>query len=361
MLGNTTKTKVNSLEQTDYSTELGAFAIYKGIWGKLVYEPSFRLSYYASIGEVSPEPRLALKYNITDSWRIKAATGLYSQSFIDTKSDRDIVNLFTGYLTIAPDGMNIVRSFRGEELNSYLQKSTHFIFGTEIDLTRTLTLNIEGYYKTMNNLVSLNRYKDDLEHLEYGENPVPDYFTKDYAVENGKAYGMDISLKYDDDRLYIWTVYSLGKVTREDELVEYSPHYDRRHNVNVLLSYQMGLDRSWEVSLRWNYGSGFPYTPTAGAQELLDFQSGINSDYVYSNGELKQIYGQYNSKRLPEYHRLDFSAKKKFTLSKRSLLELNLSVTNIYNRENMFYYDRISGQRVDQLPIMPSFGMLLTF
>lgn len=361
MLGNTTKTKVNSLEQTDYSTELGAFAIYKGIWGKLVYEPSFRLSYYASIGEVSPEPRLALKYNITDSWRIKAATGLYSQSFIDTKSDRDIVNLFTGYLTIAPDGMNIVRSFRGEELNSYLQKSTHFIFGTEIDLTRTLTLNIEGYYKTMNNLVSLNRYKDDLEHLEYGENPVPDYFTKDYAVENGKAYGMDISLKYDDDRLYIWTVYSLGKVTREDELVEYSPHYDRRHNVNVLLSYQMGLDRSWEVSLRWNYGSGFPYTPTAGAQELLDFQSGINFDYVHSNGELKQIYGQYNSKRLPEYHRLDFSAKKKFSLGKRTLLELNLSVTNIYNRENMFYYDRVSGQRVDQLPIMPSFGMLLTF
>lgn len=363
MIGNTTNTKVNSLEEIDYSTELGLFTIYKGIYKKLVYEPSFRLSYFASIGELIPEPRLALKYNITNSWRIKSAMGLYSQSFIDTKSDQDIVNLFTGYLTITPE-MNIARTHRGVELDSYLQRSKHLIIGTEIDLTRFISLNIEGYYKTMENLVTINRHKfynDDPEHSEFGINPQPDFLKKEYAIENGEAYGMDISLKYDDERLYLWAVYSLGKVVRQDELMEYFPHYDRRHNVNILFSYQLGLDRSWEVNLRWNYGSGFPYTPTKGGQELLDFQSGINYDYIYTNGELKQIFGAYNSRRLPDYHRFDISAKKRFTLSKHTILEVNVSVTNVYNRENLFYYDRISAQRVNQLPIMPSIGINLSF
>ncbi len=363
MIGNTTNTIINHLEDIDYSTELGVFAIYKGIYKKLVYEPSFRLSYFASIGELIPEPRLAIKYNITNRWRIKSAMGLYSQSFIDTKSDQDIVNLFTGYLTVSPD-MNIVRNYRGEPLNSYLQKSKHLILGTEVDIARNLSLNLEAYYKSMDNLVSLNRYRlyaDDFEHGEHGSNPKPEYLRKEYGIEYGKAYGMDASIKYDDDRLYVWAVYSLGKITKEDEFVEYYPHYDRRHNVNVLISYQMGLDRSWEVNLRWNYGSGFPYTPTKGGQELLDFQSGLDYDYVYSNGELRQIYGDYNSKRLPNYHRFDISAKKRFTLGKHSELEVNLSVTNVYNRENLFYYDRISAERVNQLPIMPSIGINLSF
>jgi hypothetical protein len=367
MIGSTTNTTItqvkearaNTTQNINYSTELGVYGLFKGIWGKFLYEPSFRLSYYASMSKASPEPRLALKYNITDRFRLKAATGLYSQIFIDTKPDIDIVNLFTGYLTISPESMNIVGTYKGSEISSYLQTSKHFIFGTEFDLTNHITLNLEGYYKSMDGLISLNRNKyfnDDAEH-----NDIPDYLKKEYAIENGKAYGIDLSVKYDDDRLYVWTVYSLGKVVREDELIEYAPHYDRRHNVNVLISYQMGLSRSWELSLRWNYGSGFPYTPNKGGQEMLVFHSGIDYDYIYANGTLQMLLGKYNSKRLPEYHRLDFSVKKRFEIYKSTILELNLSITNVYNRNNLFYQDRITGDRVDQLPIMPSFGLSLSF
>ena len=367
MIGSTTSTNIKKYkndkpsrtENTNYSTELGVYGLFKGVLGKFLYEPSFRLSYYASMSKASPEPRLALKYNITDWFRIKAAAGLYSQIFIDTKPDVDIVNLFTGYETISPESMNIVRTYKGQEISSYLQSSKHFIFGAEFDLSRFITLNIEGYYKTMDGLISLNRNKyfnDDEDHADK-----PEYLKKEYAIENGKAYGMDISLKYDDDRLYVWTVYSLGKVVREDEKVQYAPHYDRRHNVNVLISYQVGLSRSWELSLRWNYGSGFAYTPNKGGQEMLDFQTGIDYDYIYANGTLQMLLGEYNSKRLPEYHRLDFSVKKRFDVFKSSILELNLSVTNVYNRNNLFYQNRTTGERVDQLPIMPSFGLSLSF
>ncbi|MFA7082501.1 MAG: TonB-dependent receptor [Bacteroidales bacterium] len=367
MIGSTTSTNITevrngkptTIPNVNYSTELGVYGLFKGVWGKFLYEPSFRLSYYASMSKASPEPRLALKYNITDWFRLKAATGIYSQIFIDTKPDVDIVNLFTGYETISPESMNIVRTYKGEEISSYLQSSKHFIFGAEFDITRNITLNVEGYYKSMDGLISLNRNKyfnDDHEYIDK-----PDYLKKEYAIENGKAYGMDISIKYDDDRLYLWTVYSLGKVVREDEKVQYAPHYDRRHNVNVLISYQVGLSRSWEISLRWNYGSGFAYTPNKGGQELLDFQSGIDYNYIYANGTLQMLLGDYNSKRLPEYHRLDLSIKKRFEIFKSSILELNLSVTNVYNRNNLFYQDRITGDRVDQLPIMPSLGLSLSF
>ncbi len=365
---NTTITKKDSLtskttNNTDYSTEAGVYILFKGIWGKFLYEPSFRINYYGSLSKGSPEPRLALKYNLTDRIRLKAATGKYSQIFIDTKPNYDIVNLFTGYLTIDPEMMNIVTQFKGQEITSYLQTSNHYIFGVEYDLTNRITLNVEGYYKTMKGLISLNRYKlfaDDQEHSSTGTSPKPEYMKKDYSVENGEAYGVDFSAKYDDGRLYVWTVYSYGKVTREDQMIEYFPHYDRRHNVNVLLSYQLGLSRSWEVSFRWNYGSGFPFTPNKGGQELLDFQSGINYDYLYANGSLQMILGDYNSKRLPEYHRLDLSIKKRFEI-KRAIFELNLSVTNLYDRNNLFYQDRITGQRVNQLPIMPSFGLNISF
>jgi hypothetical protein len=95
--------------------------------------------------------------------------------------------------------------------------------------------------------------------------------------------------------------------------------------------------------------------------EMLNFSNGINSDYISQNGTLTTIYGDLNSKRLPNYHRLDISAKKRFEIGKRSILEINLSVTNVYNRNNLFYWNRITSQRVDQLPIMPSLGITYTF
>ncbi|MDR0970802.1 MAG: TonB-dependent receptor [Bacteroidales bacterium] len=371
-LANTTRTSITTTKEKasstigdpNYSTELGAYALFKGIFKRFLYEPSFRINYYASMSKVSYEPRLALKYNITDFLRIKAAAGVYSQIFIDTKPDADIVNLFTGYQTIDPESMNIVSVFRGQNISSYFQKANHLIFGIEYDLSKRITLNIEGYYKIMEGLITLNRNKyfdDDFEHSQEGSSFQPDYLKKEYALENGKAFGVDVSAKYNDDRLYIWAVYSLGKVIREDEVISYAPHYDRRHNVNILLSYQLGLSRSWEVSLRWNYGSGFPYTPNKGGEELLDFQGGIDYNYLLSNGTFNMLLGEYNSQRLPEYHRLDFSVKKRFDIFKSSTLEINLSVTNLYNRNNLFYQDRITGQRVNQLPIMPSFGLSLLF
>jgi hypothetical protein len=84
------------ISQQQFTTELAGYVKYKMTLGKFLVEPSFRLHYYASLSEASPEPRLGLKYNMSDNFRIKFAAGMYSQNLIAANSDRDVVNLFFG-------------------------------------------------------------------------------------------------------------------------------------------------------------------------------------------------------------------------------------------------------------------------
>jgi hypothetical protein len=101
------------ITQTQYTTELAGFAKYKMTLGKFLIEPSFRIHYYASLSEASPEPRLGFKYNLSDNFRIKLAAGMYSQNLIAANSDRDVVNLFYGFLS-GPE--NLQKEFNNKEI-----------------------------------------------------------------------------------------------------------------------------------------------------------------------------------------------------------------------------------------------------
>ena len=344
------------IELTEYTTEMAFYWKYKLTIGNLILEPGFRGHYYASLSEFSPEPRFSVKYKLTDFLRLKAATGLYSQNLIAANSDRDVVNLFYGFLSGTE---NLQRTFDGEPVRSYLQKARHLIFGLEIDVSRNIAVNIEGYFNKFTQLTTLNRNKiyDDRD-PDYAE--MPDFLKKDFIIEKGASEGVDVSFRYDLVNLSFWAVYSLGFIQRQEDLngflFSYTPHYDRRHNVNLLGAYNFGKKLEYEFSIRWNYGSGFPFTPTAGFYEHLSFQAGINTDYIFQNGDLGYFYGDLNSKRLPDYHRLDLTIKRSFIFTKRNYMDVIFSVTNVYNRNNIFYFDRIRFERVDQMPILPSLG-----
>jgi hypothetical protein len=64
---------------------------------------------------------------------------------------------------------------------------------------------------------------------------------------------------------------------------------------------------------------------------------------------------------LSDYHRLDISVKKKFYTGNRSVLEASGSVSNAYDRKNIFYIDRVRNTREYQLPIFPSLGLAWNF
>jgi len=349
-----------TIQQKENTTELGLYVKYKKVAGKFLIEPSFRLQWYASLSTMSPEPRLSMKYNATDNFRIKFAGGLYSQNLISATSDRDVVNLFYGFLS-GPD--NLPDEFDGKPVTHALQKSGHLILGAEIDLGKFITMNIEGYYKNFSQLTNLNRNKI----FDEGKAPnEPDLLTKDFIIEQGDAEGIDFTFKFDNRRFYFWAVYSLAWVNRyyediDGSLQHYNPHFDRRHNINLLGVYRFGGKMDWEVSARWNFGTGFPFTQTQGYFELVNFDEGIYTDYTTINGELGILFADLNAGRLPTYHRLDFDIKKRFHVSERVNFEINFSIVNVYNRENIFYVDRITNEVVYQLPIMPSLGVSMTF
>lgn len=347
------------VSQRENTTELGAYVRYKKKIGKLVIDPSFRLQYYASLSTPSFEPRIGAKYNLNDNFRLKLAAGVYSQNLIAANSDRDVVNLFNGFVSGPSTLQKEVTNEEGEtrDVKHSLQKANHFIIGAEIDFTRRFSLNVEGYFKRFTQLTNINRNK-----VFNGPEPgLEEYLYLDYIIETGDAYGIDFVFNYDLPSINLYAVYSLGKTTRWDGVQTYAPVFDRRHNVNLVGSYKFGKTRLWEFDVRWNMGSGFPFTQTQGFYEQFPFQDGTSTDVVNSNGELGVVYGELNGGRLPYYHRLDMTLKREFIISTSSTLEANIGVTNAYNRENIFYFDRVNFERVNQLPFMPSAGLKMNF
>jgi len=334
-----------TLDQNENTTELGGYFTLRHKAGAVIIEPGLRAQFYASLGEFSIEPRLALKANFTDNFRVKFAAGKYSQNLISTVNERDVVNLFVGFLS-GPEE-RIYKPNTNVETNDKLQKAWHALGGFEFDLTAGWEVNLEGYYKKFSQLIGISRNKLS------AEDP-------DFQTETGNAYGVDISFSRQTKNTYLWATYSLGFVNRDDGEQVYPTHFERRHNVNFLAN--INFSRSWELSIRWNYGAGFPFTLTQGFYGQYNLLGGIDSDVLTGNPDLGIIYSdKRNSGHLPDYHRLDLSLKKEFELRKNLKLEILASVTNVYNRGNIFYFDRIRYTRVDQLPILPSLTVKIDF
>jgi hypothetical protein len=352
----------SKIEARNNSTEIGAYINYKYVNPRFVIQPGLRVQAYASLGTISVEPRIGIKYNATDRLRLKLSGGRYTQNFTSASSDRDVVNLFNGLLS-APTNVQeefITEFGKVKNPKNGLQISYHAIVGTEYDLTSNLSLNVEVYYKYFPQLSNINTFKlyDDISDFADKD----DIEKKDFLIESGQTYGADLLLKYNKGRLFLWGVYSYGHSTRWNGFETYYPVFDRRHNVNLVGSYLFGAKKTLELNMRWNIGSGLPYTPTSGFYQSENFNDGATTDITQTNSTgYGLIFGDFNSQRLPYYHRLDITVKKRFVFGNKTEMELVGSVTNAYNRKNIFYVNRVTNEIVYQFPIMPSFGLSYKF
>jgi hypothetical protein len=349
-------------KQVSNTTDISGYALYRFLVAndKLVFDAGFRFIYYSSIAYISPEPRLGVKYNVTPKFRLKASAGLYSQNLVATNSDRDVVNLFFGYVTSPEEIPSAIINQDGTltEINKSVQKASHLIAGFEYDLFENISFNVEGYYKNYGQLINANRFKI----FDAIDTDKPDYLRADYLVETGTVYGVDFIMKYADRVNFIWIVYSYGKSDRWDGFQEYNPVYDRRNNINIVASRKLGKTKTWEINARWNFGSGFPFTQTAGFYEGQPLNGGINTNITTSNSDvLSYLLAGLNEGRLPSYSRLDIGVKKTFEFSPSMRLVLDFSLTNAYDRQNVFYVDRFTSEIFYQLPILPAVGLNFYF
>lgn len=338
------------------NSEMYAYWKYKWNYSKrFILEPNVRVHYYASLSKVNFEPRLGAKLFLTEKIRLKGAAGIYSQNLVSTQSDRDVIALFQGFIS-SPDqvyGKNTSTIGNPDNLplKSPIQTSRHLVAGVEFDVNDDIEITVEPYIKTFQNFISVNRNR------VFPEQPL-------FIAEEGLAKGVDFLVKYEKEPFYLQASYSLAKVDRTFNNYTYAPVFDRRHNLNLVGSYNFGADKSWDLNIRWNLGSGFPFTQTFGFYENLNLGGDLSQDINQQNGNLGIYYGgetDFNKGRQPYYHRLDLSLSKVWKLGEKNKIEAIFSLVNAYNRQNVFYFDRLQYKRINQLPILPALGLTWSF
>ena len=222
--------------------------------------------------------------------------------------------------------------------------------------------SIEGYYKTMENLVE---YKENAG-FSFGV-PLDSQFT----FGSGRAYGIELFLNKRVGDFTGWIGYTLSWTKRTfaelNNGKEFYPRYDRRHDVSITLNYQLG--KRWELGASWVFGTGQAYTmPTASYS--FDDIGGENSSWYYSDS--KYLFSDKNAHRLPAFHKLDLNFMYKYEWFGLPF-QFSINIYNAYNRRNPFIwyiggdYDNKTGEytkkvkQVTLFPIIPTFGLSFKF
>jgi hypothetical protein len=192
-------------------------------------------------------------------------------------------------------------------------------------------------------------------------------FNTQLGRANGKTWGADLRIEYSRPHFrgilgygYSWTLYEASQqefTTWFDEPVQsYHPPHDRRHQVNAILSLDLG---AFTASARWQFGSGLPFTRPIGFDEAFDFAREL-SNVKATHGTTRLLLDKPFTGRLPLVHRLDLALAREFDVSFGQIV-LQAGVINAYDRQNMFYYDLFSGRRLDQLPLAPYASVTLRY
>ncbi|HET9949942.1 MAG TPA: TonB-dependent receptor, partial [Longimicrobiales bacterium] len=307
----------------------------------------------SAVHEISP--RVAVKrFFAGGDLAIKVAAGRYTQ-FLHSLRDEELplgldIWVLAGERAphVVSDQLQVgIEGFRGEEW----------------------FWSVEAYARTFDGVVTFNPADDPNDDLD------------DMLGGEGLSYGLDLLLRRDAGAVTGWVAASFLKADRTfpDPLVAatpppeitYPPVFDRRLDLDLVLRYP--FFGGWEGGLRWNFGTGTPYTRALGAfayytPRMVDggrlHWSGAD-DAELVREEAVQLERR-NGSRLPAYHRLDLSLRKTFVKSWGTLTPY-LNVLNVYNRRNpLFYffeYDEDPAVRsgISMFPVLPTIGLEVTF
>jgi hypothetical protein len=270
------------------------------------------------------QPRINLSYGLWDNWKGKVSYGRFSQSVITVNNEDDIISIFDAWIQVP------------QELKT--EQADHYVLGLEGNILPSLSTNVQAYYKYYSSLVTYNRDKVDA-------------LDPDYVGGTGEAYGAEALIRYGSKLADLYAAYTLGWTTISSGGLTYYPRYDRRHTLNLLAV--LHAAEAFDVTFRWELGSGFPFTQTVGYYDRLSFGDLFRGSSFGETGKPYAVLGGKNDARLPTYHRLDASATYRFKL-KPIAGTLGVHIVNVYDHKNVFYFDRKTGQQIDMLPFFPT-------
>ena len=294
----------------------------------LVVEPGLRFEKpdYAGGAQWNPRLNAALTLGRTT---VRAAWGEYAQA----------------------QGLHELSLADGERTFGRTERAEHRVLGIERPINPRIALRVEAYERLT------TRVRPRWENLDNPYDLFPEAQTDRVRIapSRGRARGVEVLLSSRGKEQLQWHVsYALSR--SEEQLAgRWVPRArDQEHAFYVDATY--ALNPRWQFSAAWHFHSGWPTTDVV--YSLAPLNSG-GRRLVSTNGP---IYGL----RLPDYHRLDLRATRRFKV-KLGEVRVFLDVFNAYDRLNLLGYDHrvtVSGTQVtdekkprEQLPFLPSVGV----
>ncbi len=210
--------------------------------------------------------------------------------------------------------------------------SDHFILGYKREMAAGLVLDLEGYYKTYDNLTEY-RMETDYE-WSNSTGTLKDV----YNMGKGYTQGFDFLLRNDLFGLSGFVGYTFSNTRRKienynvnpdtNEPEYYYPKYDKTHSLNVIESYNITQHTGKQL---WGADMKFAvnYALASGEPDPIPEQ-------IYYDGNYFNILYSYTDRvRLPNYSRCDVCFKLQWN-KKNYTIEPYIQIINLFNRDNVW-------------------------
>lgn len=208
-----------------------------------------------------------------------------------------------------------------------VMNSNHLAVGVHMDFS-IATIDVEAFAMNTQNEVE---YLPVLRNYDTEEKNIEQL----YAVGDEQTRGLEVMVEKGFGNYSGWISYTLSNSLNYFKDLNggkpFPSRYDQRNEVKVVNMFKFG---KWDLSAIWIYGTGKPFSAPEGSYSIRTPDGSSINNVAYS---------RINNERLPDYHRLDFSATYGFNLGKTKA-KIGLSVFNVYNRKNIKYrrYSKIT-------------------
>ncbi len=312
---------------------------------RLKIRSGLRLTDYNLHKKIYADPRIGMKYHISDDIALKANWGLYHQ-FLTTANNQD-------------ENLRLVELWLGIPKEKPASVSEHVIGGLEYMSKRNIFYRIELYQKTFENLLTLKQDNAN----EY-EGTSQDSTINEFWDTRGNSNGIELLVKKSSGKFNGWIGYTFSETKYYTEPSGWhNPNFDRTHTINIVGNYDLTSDL--ELSAALTQSSGNPYTKILG--RVYDWEQSLyNNSYWYPIDSY--LVGEKNTERYDDYFRVDIGMTRKGGNLFGLEYDTYWQIMNLTRHINILSYryrtktDPLTGNQlgVQRQPI-PMFPLIFTF
>jgi hypothetical protein len=230
----------------------------------------------------------------------------------------------------------------------YLNQISNTVAATPIDFWKSTDLHFKpirsdnaylGFYQDFANNkyefsseIYYSKLSNTQEYKDFADLLGNESLETEILFGRGKNYGLELSLKKLGGKVSGNVSYTLSRSLRqinnvEREMINFGNWYpslvDKPHNLNMLVNFN--VTKRLSFNFNFAYISGRPLTVPVNKFEELNVGNIL-------------FFGDRNSYRMPDYHRLDFSLNllPSYNIKKKVKQSWNFTVLNLYARRNPY-------------------------